>query len=176
MILFIGLILFFFRFKFIKKKFLIDLNLLNKDLLNIIFFIDWLSISFCSFLLIIRGTIFLFGKHYMKKKIIINRFFFILSLFIISMLLLILLFSNFFWLLVGWDGLGVTSVLLILFYQAKRSFSSSIKTFLIKRLGDGFLIVSLIKFFVKGKFYFIFDNLIRVSFFFFFFFFYFKKK
>lgn len=106
----------------------------------------------------------------MKKKKLINRFFFILALFILSMIILIFFFSKFFWLLTGWDGLGITRVLLILFYKSNKRIKSSFKTFLIKRLGDGFLIFSLILFLYKGHLFFYSIDL-RLSLLFFMFFF-----
>jgi NADH:ubiquinone oxidoreductase subunit 5 (subunit L)/multisubunit Na+/H+ antiporter MnhA subunit len=45
--------------------------------------------------------------------------------------------------LVGWDGLGLTSFVLINYYKAKSSFAASFKTYLINRLGDGLILSSL---------------------------------
>jgi NADH-ubiquinone oxidoreductase chain 5 len=44
--------------------------------------------------------------------------------------------------LMGWDWLGVTSFLLVIFYEGKKSFDASMITALTNRVGDALLICS----------------------------------
>jgi NADH-ubiquinone oxidoreductase chain 5 len=55
---------------------------------------------------------------------------------------ILILRSNFIIILFGWDGLGVTSNLLVIFYQGEKSFNAGIITALTNRLGDlGLLVI-----------------------------------
>ena len=77
-----------------------------------------------------------------------GRFLILVLIFVISMGLLILR-PNLISLLLGWDGLGVTSYLLVVFYQRGKSYNAGIITALTNRIGDvGLLIcIGLIFFF-----------------------------
>jgi len=46
--------------------------------------------------------------------------------------------------LLGWDGLGMVSFCLVVFYQNKKSYSSGLVTVILNRLGDLFIIISII--------------------------------
>lgn len=64
-------------------------------------------------------------------------------LFIVSMLLVVTM-SNFFFLMLGWDGLGLVSFFLIVYYQNQSSITSGLFTLLINRIGDCFFLVSIV--------------------------------
>jgi len=78
----------------------------------------------------------------MRQEKFFSRFIFLVFIFIISIFLLILS-PNLIRLLLGWDGLGVTSYLLVIFYQSNKSYNAGILTALTNRLGDVGLLVSI---------------------------------
>nr|YP_004935068.1 NADH dehydrogenase subunit 5 [Succinea putris]AEQ93925.1 NADH dehydrogenase subunit 5 [Succinea putris] len=109
--------------------------------LSLIF--DWISLSFSFVVLIISFAVFWFASMYMKEDLYFHRFIWLLFSFVLSMLVLI--FSgSFLSILIGWDGLGVTSFLLIIYYPSHESLKSGYLTLLINRIGDILIIISLI--------------------------------
>lgn len=69
--------------------------------------------------------------------------------FVISIFMLILS-PNMVRIILGWDGLGVTSYLLVIFYQRSKSYNAGIITALTNRLGDVGLLISIAMFFSYG--------------------------
>jgi NADH-ubiquinone oxidoreductase chain 5 len=60
-----------------------------------------------------------------------------------------LIFSpNLIRILLGWDGLGIRSYLLVIYYSSKKSFNSGILTILSNRVGDALILVSLCYFLI----------------------------
>jgi len=55
----------------------------------------------------------------------------------------VIYFSSLFFVMLGWDGLGLISFFLIVFYQSQSSVTSGLFTVLINRIGDCFFLVSL---------------------------------
>jgi len=78
----------------------------------------------------------------MDNEMVYQRFMRLLLVFILTMVLLIVS-SNLFTALVGWDGLGVTSFLLVVYYKCRKRLGSGMITALTNRLGDCFLLCCL---------------------------------
>src|SRR4029079_5960570 len=95
-------------------------------------------------LLVITGDgvlIHIYSVVYIWEECIFYRFFSYLNLFMFFMLTLVLA-SNYLFLFVGWEGVGLASYLLIGFYFTRDSAASAgKKAFIVNRIGDfGFLI------------------------------------
>lgn len=71
-----------------------------------------------------------------------NYFIFLTILFVFSILVVINV-SDYFFLMLGWDGLGLVSFFLIVYYQNYSSVYSGLFTILLNRIGDCFFIVSI---------------------------------
>nr|YP_010977776.1 NADH dehydrogenase subunit 5 [Nurudea zhengii]UYG49497.1 NADH dehydrogenase subunit 5 [Nurudea zhengii] len=105
--------------------------------------IDWMSLMFISFVFLISSMILLYSMEYMNFDFNKNRFLMLMVLFIMFMLFLVIS-PNMISILLGWDGLGMISFCLVIYYQNKKSYSSGFVTVFLNRLGDLFIIFSLI--------------------------------
>nr|ABJ55897.1 NADH dehydrogenase subunit 5 [Thuridilla gracilis] len=115
---------------------------------------DKISLSFGAVVTIISGSVFSFSYNYMSEDPFQTRFLWILLAFVASMNFLIFSGSVFF-LFIGWDGLGITSFALIIYYQSYESLSAGFQTLLINRIGDALIVLSTFLFVTLGQFSFI---------------------
>nr|AQU13065.1 NADH dehydrogenase subunit 5 [Plakobranchus cf. ocellatus HW-2015] len=115
---------------------------------------DKVSLSFGAVVTIISGSVFSFSYSYMSEDPFQSRFLWILLAFVASMNFLIFSGSIFF-LFIGWDGLGITSFALIIYYQSQESLSAGFQTLMINRIGDALIVLSTFLFVVLGQFSFI---------------------
>nr|YP_009262616.1 NADH dehydrogenase subunit 5 [Elysia ornata]ANI87282.1 NADH dehydrogenase subunit 5 [Elysia ornata] len=115
---------------------------------------DKTSLSFASVVMIISSSVFSFSYSYMSEDPFQTRFLWILLAFVGSMNLLIFSGSVFF-LFIGWDGLGITSFALIIYYQSSESLSAGFQTLMINRIGDALIVLATFMFVILGQFSFI---------------------
>nr|QLY90338.1 NADH dehydrogenase subunit 5 [Hydropsyche angustipennis] len=135
----LSIMMIFFDFKLFLEIELISLNSCSYVLL---FFFDWMSMMFFFVVTLISSMVIYYSKSYMLGEINIERFIYLILLFILSMVLLI--FSlNLISILLGWDGLGLVSYCLVIFYQNSKSFNSGMLTVLSNRIGDVMLLMAI---------------------------------
>lgn len=96
---------------------------------------DWISLIFFSVVILISARVYIYSRSYIATEKFFSRFLLLVLLFICRIALLIFR-PNFVSILLGWDGLGVTSYLLVIYYQREKSFNAGIVTALTNRLGD----------------------------------------
>nr|UKG19629.1 NADH dehydrogenase subunit 5 [Haemaphysalis longicornis]UKG20279.1 NADH dehydrogenase subunit 5 [Haemaphysalis longicornis] len=113
------------------------------------FLFDWISNLFISIVLLISSMVILYSSSYMNSDKNKNCFCIIVLLFVLSMVLLILM-PNMLMIILGWDGLGLVSYCLVIFYQSVNSYNSGMMTVISNRVGDVMIIMSLIFFFNYG--------------------------
>ena len=113
--------------------------------------VDLYSFSFLLLLGAVSVMVRLWARYYLFEEENYQRFIGLVFFFIVSMVLLII-FSNLFLSFVGWDSLGFTSFLLVIYYKNRKSLGSGIITALINRLGDC-LFYCLVGIFLLGEFY-----------------------
>nr|YP_009412984.1 NADH dehydrogenase subunit 5 [Vaejovis smithi]APW29076.1 NADH dehydrogenase subunit 5 [Vaejovis smithi] len=104
--------------------------------------LDWISMIFSSAVLFISSMVIIFSEEYMETDIFKNRFTLMILLFVLSMFLLILS-PNMMSILLGWDGLGLVSYCLVIYYQNPRSYNAGMLTVLSNRIGDVLILVSI---------------------------------
>lgn len=110
---------------------------------------------------LISGVVFAYSIFYIGS-LITKRFFFITLLFVISIVILIFS-SNLFSIILGWDGLGLTSFLLVNYYLNEVTIKSSILTIIINRLGDAGIVIFICFFVLNSHNYEIFSISINKS-------------
>jgi len=124
-----GIILIFIRTaSYIIRGFTLNINefIVEWEIISIhrrkiilVFIFDYISLFFLSVVRLISGSVMIYSTSYISSEIFFRRFIGIVLRFVFSMFLLILS-PNIISLLLGWDGLGVTSYLLVIFYQRKK--------------------------------------------------------
>jgi NADH-ubiquinone oxidoreductase chain 5 len=78
------------------------------------------SLSFGATVLTISGAVLMYSKEYIKEEAFFLRFHLTLLRFVLSIILLVYR-TNLVSIILGWDGLGVTSYLLVIYYQRSKS-------------------------------------------------------
>lgn len=116
-----------------------------------ILIIDWISLSFISVVLLIRAIVLLYRKEYIREDKSIIRFLILTIIFIISMIIIILR-PRIVSILLGWDGLGLTSFCLVIYYQNIKSYLARVLTIIINRVGDIILLLSITLILINGRF------------------------
>lgn len=90
--------------------------------------------------LLISFSVILFSSSYIRGDKNLEYFIFMVLIFVLSINLLV--FSpHLISLLLGWDGLGLSSYLLVIYYLNDKSLSAGILTALTNRIGDSLLIL-----------------------------------
>jgi len=137
-----------FRYLWSVETKLIEVRLFGLSSLDfsILIVIDRIRLRFGYVVLLISRCVFWFASTYIKEDPFFNRFILVLLGFVISIIILIFA-GSILMILLGWDGLGITSFVLIIYYQNKEAVSSGFLTLIVNRLGD-VLIVSSIFFIV----------------------------
>nr|YP_009048777.1 NADH dehydrogenase subunit 5 [Apodemia mormo]AID52312.1 NADH dehydrogenase subunit 5 [Apodemia mormo] len=139
LLFFFMLINFFFMIYFIMKNMVIFLEweIISFSSMNIVMSIllDWMSLLFMMFVSLISSVVIYYSKSYMSSELNLNRFIILVLLFVFSMILLIIS-PNIISIFLGWDGLGLVSYCLVIYYQNMKSYNAGMLTALSNRIGD----------------------------------------
>nr|AYR05228.1 NADH dehydrogenase subunit 5 [Coleoptera sp. ACP-2013] len=142
----LSLSLFFFSLKFLISDYVIfiewELLSLNSSSIIMGILFDWMSLMFMSFVLFISSMVIFYSKEYMEGDLNINRFIMLVLMFVFSMMLLIIS-PNLISILLGWDGLGLVSYCLVIYYQNVKSYNAGMITALMNRVGDVMLLIAI---------------------------------
>nr|QEH58934.1 NADH dehydrogenase subunit 5 [Trepobates sp. XD-2019] len=115
---------------------------LNSMLITLTLIFDWMSMFFCGCVFLISSMVVLYSYSYMYDDINKIRFLYLVLMFIFSMFMMIMS-PNLISILVGWDGLGLVSYCLVIYFQNYKSYSAGMLTILTNRIGDVAILLSI---------------------------------
>nr|YP_009437866.1 NADH dehydrogenase subunit 5 [Gastrolina thoracica]ATG33626.1 NADH dehydrogenase subunit 5 [Gastrolina thoracica] len=115
---------------------------LNSSNIEFVILLDWMSLMFMSFVLYISSMVIYYSEEYMEGDLFKDRFILLVIMFVFSMMMLIIS-PNLISILLGWDGLGLVSYCLVIYYQNIKSFNAGMLTALSNRIGDVALLMSI---------------------------------
>nr|AEP39040.1 NADH dehydrogenase subunit 5 [Oncomelania hupensis hupensis] len=127
-----------------EMSYLIEWDIINLSSCNISFsfIIDMISLSFSNVVCLISGCVMLFSSSYMSHDPFLKRFVWLVMLFVLSMNLLVFI-PSLPALLLGWDGLGIVSFALVIYYQNMKSLGAGMLTIMANRIGDVMILLSI---------------------------------
>nr|YP_009485728.1 NADH dehydrogenase subunit 5 [Scipinia horrida]AVZ00863.1 NADH dehydrogenase subunit 5 [Scipinia horrida] len=134
-----GLSSFLFGMYFMMYDYVIfmdwEILTLNSCSVMMTFLFDWISLVFVGCVFIISSMVTYYSEMYMGSDMYKGRFYFLVLMFIMSMMMMIIS-PNLMSILIGWDGLGLVSYCLVIYFQNFKSYSAGMLTVLTNRIGD----------------------------------------
>lgn len=159
MLFILRIIFFIFGLNFLLNNniIIIEYNIINLNSCSIIILLlfDWIRLMFMSFVFFISCIVIYYSQEYIIRDFNINRFIFLVLSFVISMGFIIIR-PNLISILLGWDGLGLISYCLVIYFQNIKSYNAGILTFLSNRLGDVALLICIVWILNYGRWNFLF--------------------
>nr|AVE15605.1 NADH dehydrogenase subunit 5 [Theopropus elegans] len=159
MLMFLSLLSFIFSIYCIMNNMIYfiewELVMLSSSSIVMTLLLDWMSLLFMSFVMFISSLVILYSEDYMMGDITLNRFIFLVLMFVLSMIFLIVS-PNLISILLGWDGLGLISYCLVIYYQNVKSYNAGMLTTLSNRVGDVALLMAIAWMFNFGSWNYIF--------------------
>nr|UBU97836.1 NADH dehydrogenase subunit 5 [Acheta domesticus]UFP06030.1 NADH dehydrogenase subunit 5 [Acheta domesticus] len=142
----VSLISFFFGLVVCVNEYVIflDWNIVSINSCSIVMSIllDYKSLLFMSFVMYISSLVIYYSDNYMMGDENLSRFIILVLMFVLSMMFLIIS-PNLISILLGWDGLGLVSYCLVIYYQNVKSYNAGMITALSNRIGDVALLLSI---------------------------------
>nr|YP_010546410.1 NADH dehydrogenase subunit 5 [Nerita reticulata]UYI29926.1 NADH dehydrogenase subunit 5 [Nerita reticulata] len=127
-----------------NKVILLEWEILSNSSYSITFplILDPISVSFSCVVCLISACVMFFTSSYMSADPFLTRFVWLVMLFVLSMNILVFV-PSIISLLLGWDGLGIVSFALVIYYQNMKSLAAGMVTALANRIGDVLLLISI---------------------------------
>nr|YP_010596103.1 NADH dehydrogenase subunit 5 [Ectomocoris horridus]WAJ48435.1 NADH dehydrogenase subunit 5 [Ectomocoris horridus] len=108
---------------------------INSTCMTMTLLFDWMSLVFVGCVFLISSMVVYYSESYMYSDSDSVRFYFLVFMFVMSMMMMIMS-PNLISILIGWDGLGLVSYCLVIYFQNYRSYSAGMITILTNRVGD----------------------------------------
>ena len=115
----------------------VEWELINLNSSRVIFtlVLDWIRLLFLGFVFLISRRVLFYRGRYIRGDKRFNRFIYLVLGFVSSIGFMVLR-PNLIRILLGWDGLGLVSYALVIYYQNEKSANAGILTVLSNRIGD----------------------------------------
>nr|YP_009671899.1 NADH dehydrogenase subunit 5 [Laomedia healyi]QCX31759.1 NADH dehydrogenase subunit 5 [Laomedia healyi] len=126
-----------------------DIISISSSCLVMTLIFDWMSLMFLSFVLFISSMVLYYSGDYMHGDSNFDRFMYLVIAFVMSMGVMIVS-PNLVSILLGWDGLGLVSFALVMYYQNEKSANAAMMTVLSNRVGDVAILLSISLMFAMG--------------------------
>nr|QHN56501.1 NADH dehydrogenase subunit 5 [Nysius plebeius] len=157
----IGSFIYLFGIFFLSfdQSILIDWEIVTLNSCSVVMtlLLDWMSFLFIGSVMFISSMVLFYSGSYMMSDTNKVRFMFLVVLFVASMCLMIIS-PNLISILLGWDGLGLVSYCLVIYYQNFGSYNAGMLTILTNRLGDVAILLGVGLMFSDGSWYFMYHN------------------
>nr|DBA44256.1 TPA_asm: NADH dehydrogenase subunit 5 [Pachydermia laevis] len=129
---------------FTNSSFIIEWEIISisSTFMTFPFILDPIGVSFSFIVCFISGCVLLFSSSYMSNELFLSRFIWLVMMFVFSMNSLIFV-PSLVSLLLGWDGLGIVSFALVIYYQNSKSLGAGMLTALVNRIGDVALLTAI---------------------------------
>lgn len=148
---------------FFNKSYIIDFEVFNLggSRVSICIYLDWISCSFISFVFLISFVVVGYRIRYIGSDNYRSIFIILVFFFVLSIMFLIIS-PNLIRILLGWDGLGLTSYCLVIYYQNIKSYNAGMVTAITNRIGDVMILIGIAWIINFGRwnfgFYFLYEN------------------
>lgn len=157
-----GIYCYFYNFRITIEWLIIRINRINMEFL---LYIDWIRLVFIRIVLLISSIVLIYRLIYIEIDKRIFRYFLLVLIFVFSIILIIIR-PNMVRIIFGWDGLGLVSFCLVVYYQNYRSYNSGILTVLINRVGDVIILIIIGMIIICGRWNIFFIKNVRLIIFF----------
>uniref|UniRef100_A0AAU7YTK8 NADH-ubiquinone oxidoreductase chain 5 n=1 Tax=Rhopalus qinlinganus TaxID=3151527 RepID=A0AAU7YTK8_9HEMI len=156
----LGLTFFVFGLYLISFDYLIfmdwEIITLNSSSFTMTLLLDWLSLLFMGSVMFISSMVIYYSDNYMMSDSNKLRFLILVLFFILSMMFMIIS-PNLISILLGWDGLGLVSYCLVIYFQNYKSYNAGMLTVLINRVGDVCILLGIAWLFNYGGWHFFYN-------------------
>nr|AWL21416.1 NADH dehydrogenase subunit 5 [Psilodens balduri] len=151
-------------FLFLNSAYLVTWGVfqVNSTIFEFSLILDFVSLFFGSVVVFISFCVMLFSESYMEGEQYCSRFNWLVVLFVLSMNFMIFI-PNLMAVLLGWDGLGLISFCLVIYYPNFKSFNAGMLTALTNRVGDAFLLICIVYMVNTGQWCFLYFSAEDVS-------------
>nr|YP_010310394.1 NADH dehydrogenase subunit 5 [Melanacanthus marginatus]UMY75929.1 NADH dehydrogenase subunit 5 [Melanacanthus marginatus] len=161
LIFFLGIVTFLLGLYFLSLDYSLFLDweilTLNSCSLVMTLLFDWMSLIFMGSVMFISSMVIYYSENYMESDLNSIRFLILVLLFILSMMFMIVS-PNLISILLGWDGLGLVSYCLVIYFQNYKSYNAGMLTILTNRIGDVAILLSIAWSLNNGSWHFLFYN------------------